>query len=161
MTPVEHNKYVGLSHVVYGVIHILLTGVATLFVGVMFSRMRFPNVPDRGSPMPMMMTFMGIALVINLLMSVPSFIAAYAFLKQKSWAKVMGIIAAVFAVMRFPFGTAVGAYTFWFLFSEPGKILYDKASKQLPPPPPSNWAAVNQAPETHAYTTPLSPPDWR
>lgn len=161
MTPLEHNKYLGLSHLVYGVIHILFTGISMLFVGFMFSRMRFPNVPDRSSPMPMMMLFMGAGLIVNVLLSIPSFVAGYALLKRRSWARVMGIVAAVIEAMHFPFGTAVCAYTFWFLFSEPGKILYSGASRHLPPPPPANWVAPDQLPETRSYTPPLSPPDWR
>ena len=35
--------------------------------------------------------------------------------------------------MSFPIGTAVCAYTFWFLFSEPGKSLYDRPRYALPP----------------------------
>ena len=142
MTPLEHNKYVGLSHLVYGVIHILLSGLSMLFMWAMFSRVRFPDLPDRDSPLNIMMTIMGVVLVINVAMSIPSFIASYAFLKRRSWARVMGMVAAVFAALHFPFGTAVCAYTFWFLFSEPGKIVYDNAAKPLPPPPPDNWARV-------------------
>ncbi len=138
MTPLGHNKYVGLSHVAYGIIHILLTGVSMLFVGAMLSRMRFPDLPDREPPMQFILPFMAIALIVNVIMSIPSFLAAYAFLKRKSWAKVMGIIASVFGALHVPFGTAISVYTFWFLFSGPGKILYGGSMETLPPPPP-DW----------------------
>lgn len=139
MTPLEHNKYVGLSHLAYGVIHILMTGVSMLLLGAMFSSMRFPDASGRGFPPQFLVVFMIVALIINVILSIPSFIAGYALLKRKPWAKVMGIVAAVFAAMRIPFGTAVSVYTFWFLFSEPGKTVYGNPSQTLPPPPPTNW----------------------
>ena len=54
------------------------------------------------------------ALVVGL----PSFIAGYAMLKRKSWAKVAGIISSCLCALSFPVGTALCVYTFWFLFSE-------------------------------------------
>jgi hypothetical protein len=161
MTPEEHRKYVGLSHIVYGVIHIAMTGLSMLFVGVMIGTMPLRNGPRDVASFPFMVTFMSVALLINVLMGIPSFIAGYAFLKKRSWSKVMGIIAAVFAALHFPFGSAVCAYTFWFLFSDPGKSLYQGSNKHLPPPPPHNWAEVNQRSENQSYAPRLSPPDWR
>ena len=161
MTPLEHNKYVGLSHLGYGIIHILMAGGSMLFMVVFVSRMQLPDLPDRSFP-AFFWVVMAIVVVINVAMTIPSFLASYAFLKRKSWAKVMGIIAAVFAAMHMPFGTAACAYTFWFLFSEPGKTLYGIEAKRLPPLPPSDWKAVEQQHEREEqYVPPASPPDWR
>ena len=94
-------------------------------------------------------------------MTVPSLIAGYGLLKKKRWAKVASIIAGVLAAMSFPLGTAVCVYTFWFLFSEPGKLLYDTPVSQLPPGRQS-WDAQSKRPEKEAeYVPPQSPPDWR
>jgi hypothetical protein len=161
MTPLEHNKYVGLTHLVYGVTHILLTGVSMLFVGAILSTMRFPDVPDSDfSPRKFMFVIMAFAIVVNVVLSVPSFVASYAFLKRRSWAKVMGIIAAVIAAIHFPLGTAACVYTFWFLFSEAGKTLYGTPAQTLPPPPPSDWAGVEQQ-GLHQSYAPDMQPDWR
>jgi len=159
MTPLEHNKYVGLAHLAYAVIHVLLTGASTLLVFAILGSMRFPDLPQRQFPPRFMLAIMVFALIFNVVLSVPSFVASYAFLKRKSWARIMGIIAAAIAAMHFPFGTATCAYTFWFLFSEPGKTLYGKPSHTLPPLPPSDWASVEQG--TQRYVPPASPPDWR
>ena len=157
MTPLEHNRYVGLSHLAYGIIHILIAGGSMLFMGAFMSRMHLPNYPDT-----FFWVIVAAAMVINVAMTIPSFLASYAFLKRKSWAKVMGIIAAVFAAMRIPFGTAACAYTFWFLFSESGKSLYDRPSQGLPPSPPADWNTV-VTPETGAErnTPSATIPDWR
>jgi hypothetical protein len=157
MTPLEHNKYVGLSHLAYGIIHILFAGGSMLFMSVFMSRMQLPNYPDT-----FFWVIVAAAMVINVAVTIPSFLASYAFLKRRSWAKVMGIIAAVVAAMHIPFGTAACAYTFWFLFSEPGKTLYDGRSQALPPAPPVDWnAVVKPGTAEERYVPPSSPPDWR
>ena len=66
-------------------------------------------------------------IIVNVGITIPSFVAGYAFLKRKSWAKIAGIVACALSALRIPFGTAVSIYTFWFLFSTPGKILYDQS----------------------------------
>ena len=86
------------------------------------------------------------------LMLAPNLIAGYALLKRKPWAKKAAIVGAVTAAMSFPIGTAVSAYSFWFLFSEPGKLMYDKPQGALP--------SSSQIRDPH-YFPPTTPPDWR
>ena len=58
-------------------------------------------------------------------------------------------------------GTAY-TYTFWFLFSEPGRLLYENGSQALPPLPPANWANLEQKEGDDArYVRPIPPADWR
>jgi len=162
MTPLEHNKYVGIANLAYGAIHVLMLFVMVpIFFGMMGMMTRDLGRSD-APPMVFFGVIMVFAIGINLVMSIPSFVAGYAFLKRKPWAKVAGIIAAVLSAMSVPLGTAVCVYTFWFLFGESGRSLYDKASKTLPPPPPSDWVDINQPKEAEPnYTPPASPPDWR
>ena len=160
MTPEEHNRYVGIANVVYGAIHVLLM----LVMGVFFTAMMGALVRDTGGgDVPPASFFGGImifVIAINLLFAIPSFIAGYAFLKRKPWAKIAGIIAAVLSAFRVPIGTAVSIYTFWFLFSAPGKILYDNLSQALPPAPPADWSMVDKSRREQEYLG-RTPPDWR
>jgi hypothetical protein len=158
MTPEEHNKYLGMAHVAYGVVHILLM----LLIGVFVLGMMSLNA-GRGDrpPAAFMAVIMGFVVGINVLLAVPSFIAGYAFLKRKRWSKIAGIVAAVLSALRVPLGTAVSIYTFWFLFSAPGKALYDNLAQALPPAPPADWNTVESRPVRKTYVPPASPPDWR
>jgi len=158
LTPEEHNKYLGWSHLAHG-------GLFLLFIVAMLGLMSvaFLAAPGPGAPPP---AFLGIFWVFfggfYGLMLAPQLIAGYALLKQKPWARTAAIIGAVTAAMSFPIGTAVCVYTFWFLFSEPGKALYDRPRFALPPAPPG-WA-INPAQNVERekqYTPPSSPPDWR
>ena len=156
MTAEQHNKYVALAHLANASLYLLMMGLMI----VMFIAM-IATVPDgRGGAPPIgflvvMSVFMA---AMTLIFTLPSLLAAYGFWKRKSWAKTAGIVGAVMAAMNFPVGVAACVYTFWFLFSDPGKAMYDKPRYSLPPPPPA-WApaAANQARDYAART----PPDWR
>jgi hypothetical protein len=159
MTPEQHNKYLGWAHLVYAALHTLMGVVISVIVAVMFSTL--PN-SGRGNPPPpgffiAMAVFM---LIFTVGISIPSMIAGYALLKRKRWAKIAAIVAGAFAAMQVPVGTAVCVYTFWFLFSEPGRLLYDQPAKSLPATSAQDWARTNQE-KTHEYFPPATPPDWR
>jgi hypothetical protein len=158
MTPEQHNKYLAMAHAGYGAFFLLmLTAMGALFFAVIMSD---PQMGNAGSDV----LFLFIVLFFGVFYSamiLPSFIAAYALFKRKKWARVASIVAGVFAGMSFPFGTAVCIYTFWFLFSEPGKFLYDKPAPALPPPPPT-WAPEQVSePRQQSYALREKPPDWR
>ena len=136
----------------------LLTIVILLFFTVMMGM-------GSGAPNgPPFFLFVFVWLFIGVIygaMTVPSLIAGYGLLKRKKWAKTASIIAGVLAGMSFPVGTAVCVYTFWFLFSEPGKVVYDKSVYALPSGR-QVWAAHDAtAQRENQYVPPQSPPDWR
>jgi fructose-specific phosphotransferase system IIC component len=108
--------------------------------------------------MVFMMLFFAVMFSI---MIIPSIIAGLALRKRKRWAKVASIIAGIVAAMQAPFGTAVCVYTFWFLFSEPGKSLYDNPQRMLPEARQAPWPVNKTAAKEEQYVPPPSPPDWR
>jgi len=125
-----------------------------LFIGV------FRSVPD-GPPPVAIFLMMVFVVGIYSLMTIPSFVAGYGLLKHKRWARTAAIIGSVVALSNFPIGAAVCAYTFWFLFSEPGKAIFEKRNYMLPPARQSwTYDVQNKQVET-TYTPPPTPPDWR
>ena len=157
MTPTSHNKILGILHVAYGGFMSLLMAVMTIFFLAMMS-----NINNNGEPFPVVgLVFFAIMFgVITLLHVVPSFLAGYALLKRKRWAKTMGIIAAIFAGLNFPLGSALCVYTLWFLFGESGRFLYHKAAYALPPGD-SLWTRTTGRELEREYVPPSAPPDWR
>ena len=159
MTPTSHNKTLGILHLAYGGLTALLMALMIIFMLTIMGGIATNN---NGEPLPIgVVVFITIALlVVTLLHTVPSFLAGYALLKRKRWAKTMGIIAAVVAGLSFPLGSALCVYTLWFLFGEGGRFLYHKAAYALPPGDASWARKVNREPE-HEYLPPSAPPDWR
>ena len=157
MSPAEHNKYLGIAHIGYGALHLLVTAAMSIF----FFGIILPASQSAQAFGSFFVFILAFAFLINIVLAVPPFVAGYAFLKRRPWAKIAGIIAAVVAAIRVPFGTAVAIYTFWFLFSAPGKILYDNAAAALPPAPPVDWSAADKSQRENEYASRTSPPDWR
>jgi hypothetical protein len=125
-----------------------------LFMGIVMAA-------DPKPPPAAFFVIMGIFMLgISALYSVPAIIAGYALLKKKKWAKTAAIISGVISSMSAPIGTAVCAYTFWFLFSPPGKSIYDPPQQALPPAQDAWYINANR-PREAVYTPPQTPPDWR
>ena len=160
MTPADHSKAIGILHLVYGGFSILMMfGMCALFLGV-FGFMATGQPGGEAPPMFIVTIVMVFMFLFYIVLAVPSLLAGYGLLKQRKWAKVMAIVAAVVAAMSVPFGTALCVYTLWFLFGDKGRALYDNPAHALPPPPPLWVRASSRQPEPE-HVRPSSPPDWR
>jgi len=160
MTPQEHNRFVGLAHVGYAGLHVLMMIASLAVVGFMFENI-YSRSQEMGGPPPP--AFLGVILVFagifNIVTTIPSIVAGYALLKRRPWAKVAGIVGGVVAAMSFPIGTAVAVYTFWFLFSDVGKQVYGVKKKELPPLPPSEWQPTGRYSADDGWVSYTPPPD--
>lgn len=154
MTPEQHNKYLSWAHYVHAGISTFLLWGTMLFLFVAMAR-------DTNPPPWPFFIFMGFFLLLIFgMMIVPSFVAGYGLKRRKRWARTASIVAGVTASMSAPVGIAVCIYTFWFLFSDPGKLLYDNARHALPPRNEA-WRISSREVREHEYVPPSSPPDWR
>jgi hypothetical protein len=52
-------------------------------------------------------------------------IAGYGLLNRRPWGRIVAIIAAILALIKFPFGTALGIYTLWVLAPGASGLEYD------------------------------------
>ena len=155
MTPEQHNNYLSWSHFGLAAFNGALMLFMMLMMGVLL-RVE-PNPP----PWPLKVFFQLFIGFFMVIMTLPSLLAWHALRKRKRWAKTMSIIAGVMASMNAPIGTAVCVYTFWFLFSEPGKLLYDNPQRMLPHDRGVPRNMQDAAARKHQYVSPPSPPDWR
>jgi hypothetical protein len=51
---------------------------------------------------------------------------AWGLYERQPWARVLGIVVACLAMIRIPFGTALGIYTLWVLLPESSRREYDE-----------------------------------
>ena len=157
MTAEEHNKYLGIAHWVYAGLHALMGVFVGVMMVVMFSTM--PSSPRNPPPPPAFLFVMAaFILVFTVGWVVPSMIAGYGLLKRKKWAKTASIIAGVFAAAQLPIGTAVAIYSFWFVFGEVGRALYERPPTSSLPGPNAD-STVTQPGQREQETG--TPPDWR
>ena len=168
MTPQDHNRVLGIMHLIFGGFFALVTLMLFLIFGfIAVPLSNFPPEPN-APPMGFFIAIMAAVVVIYGVLSVPSIIAGYGMLKRRSWSRMAGIVAAILASVSFPFGTALCVYTLWFCFGEAGKS-YDANSKggewrgALGGPPTSTfgWEGQRQGKRAEEYTPPPHPPSWR
>ena len=70
----------------------------------------------------------GLALVLLVgALSLPGIIVGIGLLKYRSWARIFGIVLSIFGLIWIPFGTVVGVYGLWVLFSRDTERLFDKS----------------------------------
>lgn len=163
MTNEDHNKYIAFSFIGHGVFQLLMGG----FIGLMVTLMI--QFDDRGAQPPpaFFYAFFGMMFFIQAMFAAPAFVAAYALLKRKPWARVASIVAAALSAMSMPVGTAAAVYSLWFFCGDQWKSVYPdvaaKGREEFPKlsHPESGWEAFTKDEEgAYVHRTP-PPPDWR
>src|SRR5438128_9502627 len=67
----------------------------------------------------------GAALVSFLLvLSLPGLITGIGLLQRRPWARIAGIVISIIGMMFIPFGTLIGVYGLWVLFSKEDERLF-------------------------------------
>ena len=54
---------------------------------------------------------------------------AWGLFERQSWARILGLVLGILALLRFPLGTALGIYTLWVLAPEQSAREYDQLSR--------------------------------
>jgi hypothetical protein len=168
MTSQDHNKVIGIMHLIYGGFNALMMMLIVPMIIVMLGPIG--SDPTLPTELKTVFAIFGVFLILfTLIFSIPPLLAGYAMLKRKSWARVMGIIAAVFEAMSMPFGTALCVYTLWFMFSGEGENFYRDGGRMaqdwrrgsLRDASTFDWEAHRAQHAPLREYTPPSPPDWR
>lgn len=78
-----------------------------------------------GSPLDrVVMGGIAFASALFVLQAALAILTAWGLLERQSWGRVVGIIAGILALLRFPLGTALGIYTLWVLLPASSEIEY-------------------------------------
>jgi hypothetical protein len=159
----DHNKTLGILHLVYGGLHALLLVFLFLIFGVALIPLAVAPSPD-AHPLPFILAVVAFASFISILFLIPPLVAGYGLLKRKSWGRTAGLVAAFLMALNVPFGTALAVYSFWFLFGDGARLYRDELASfaryslgDAPPLPASEWLNKDRERE---YAPP-QPPDWR
>jgi hypothetical protein len=170
MTPADHNKVIGIMHLIYGGFFTLVAFLMLLMFGGFASLMSGVAANDPSAPpAAFFWAFAVVFFVIYLALSLPSIVAGYAMLKRKPWARIAGIVASILSAVSFPFGTALCVYSLWYFFGDAGKAFEQRLGDgaqygSLGQGRPSGDYAQTFGHERErqpAYRPPAQPPDWR
>src|SRR5215204_5458763 len=138
MTDEQHNKYIAYAFAVHGAFQMLMV----FFIGAMF--WFISNVDPTGPPPEFFFFMFAFMFFFQALFAAPSFIASYALLNKKPWARVAGIVAAAMSAMNVPVGTGAAVYALWFFCGENWKSVYPETAMQGHRNPPGITSASSQ-----------------
>jgi zinc ribbon protein len=122
----SHLRTLGILWLICGVLRVF--NVAALWI---VGRMVIPSVlsvipgfPQSGPLGRLIEGGIFIASWILALQAALALVTAWGLLERHSWGRIVGIVAGVLALVRIPFGTALGIYTLWVLLPATSEIEY-------------------------------------
>jgi hypothetical protein len=119
-----HVKVLGVLHIVLGALGVLGALLLLLIFGGAAGIVGATGDPEAHIAIPII-GITGMALVaFVLLRSVPGIIIGIGLLKYRSWARIGGLVLSILDLIWVPFGTVIGIYGLWVLFSKDAERLF-------------------------------------
>jgi hypothetical protein len=119
-----HVKVLGALEIAMGVFMLLGALMIVLVFGVAADAVRVSDSPNTTIALPLI-GITGMALVTFLLtLSLPGIIVGIGLLGRRPWARIAGIVLSILGMTMIPFGTIIGAYGLWVLFSKDTERLF-------------------------------------
>jgi hypothetical protein len=119
-----HVKVLAVLHIAMGAIGVVGACVLMLLFGGAAGIIGSIGDPDARIAMPIL-GITGMALVVVILVrSLPGVIVGIGLLNFRPWARIAGIVLSILDLVWVPFGTVVGVYGLWVLFSADTERLF-------------------------------------
>jgi hypothetical protein len=123
-----HVKVVGVLNIVFAAF-----GLCTAVVlGLIFAGSAAAIVADADADARVAIPILGLtgsALVGFLVVwSLPCLIVGIGLIRRRPWARIGGIVVAVLSLVVIPFGTILGVYALWVLFSPETERMFMRSS---------------------------------
>jgi len=116
----RHIKILASLWLVYGVLRFM--AMAWIFlIGRTFLPSFVQDIVVSGGPFrfPLSRFISGGLMIAGFwagIFAVADLVAAWGLFERRSWARILALVIGFLALIRFPFGTALGIYTIWVLF---------------------------------------------
>ena len=119
-----HVKVLGALQIACGAIGVMLALLMMFVFGGAAGIVGASGDPEEAIAVPII-GLTGTALVVLLLLtSLPGVVIGIGLLRLRPWSRIAGIVISIIALMMVPFGTIVGAYGLWVLFSKDTERLF-------------------------------------
>jgi len=119
-----HVKVLGALQVACGAMGVMLALLMVFVFGGAAGIVGASGDPEAAIAVPII-GLTGTALVAFLLLtSLPGVVIGIGLLRLRPWSRIAGIVISIIALMMVPFGTIVGAYGLWVLFSKDTERLF-------------------------------------
>jgi hypothetical protein len=119
-----HVKVLGALQIAMGAFGLFAAVVLVLVFGVASSAVGMSADPEATFALPII-GITGVALVAFLvLLSLPGVVIGIGLIQRRPWARIAGIVLSILGLTMVPFGTIVGVYGLWVLFSKETEQLF-------------------------------------
>ena len=120
-----HAKVLGVLNIVLGVIGLAGALVVMVVFGGVAGLLRAEGDPDAAF-VTSILGVTGLMIVLfTLVTSLPSIIIGYGLFRLRPWSRLAGIVLSIVSLIMVPFGTALGIYGLWVLYSKEGQGLFE------------------------------------
>ena len=127
MNPMQsHVKVLAILHIVFGVLGVLIGLGVFVFFGGIAGLIQHDNDPDAAEVVPILGAIGGLVLLVLLALSIPGIAAGVGLLSYQPWARILTIVLSILDLINIPFGTALGVYGLWVLFTAEGAQLFEQ-----------------------------------
>jgi hypothetical protein len=120
----HHIQLVGILWTVYSLLNMIGSIMVMVFATAIVSFLSHLEGVSGQIPGFLLPIFFVIGIFL-LLKSSLGLVAGVGLLQQRPWARILAIVLSVLALLNFPFGTALGGYTLWTLFSPEAQQEYE------------------------------------
>jgi hypothetical protein len=129
----KHVRILGILHIVFGGIGLLLGVLGLLFFGGLAAFIGVSD-PNEGAfvAAPMLGIIATMIFSFAVLLSLPGIIVGVGLLNVRPWARVGGIVLSAIELLHVPFGTALGVYGLWILLSNETERLFATGAHAMP-----------------------------
>jgi hypothetical protein len=129
MNPMQtHVRVLAILHIVFGTLGVLIGLGIFAFFGGIAGLIHMDHDPDAAFVVPMMGLIGGFVLIVLLVLSIPGIIAGIGLLSYQPWARILTIVLSILDLVSFPFGTALGIYGLWVLFTADGARIFERSA---------------------------------
>ena len=124
------------NHIKVLAILFIAVGVIGAFMGVAFMALMLIGPIAEGDPKAFLIVggIGSIFATLIMVTTIPGIFVGYGLLKRRNWARIVGIIFAIFSMVDFPVGTAIGIYALWVLLKPETVLLFSHGPGSQPVP---------------------------
>ena len=122
----QNLQPLGIMWCIFGVYRLISLVIGGLFLHSLMQSGAFGGMPPIA--FHAMHAFGPVIAVMTIVMSSAAILTGYALLTRKPWGRVLGIVVGILALLKIPFGTALGIYTLWVLAPQTSGAEWDALS---------------------------------
>lgn len=109
----SHKRILGIIYIVTGILLLFGMMVVSMFFSLFINWIADAAGDDQWVFTWLVPFIRAIALFVCIVIALPSLIAGWGLLNNRSWAMTLALIVGCLRLFSFPIGTAIGIYTIW------------------------------------------------